>query len=52
MQEGRKTFLGSLGSLFGGGGDEGGNPADAAKGADIFLALNASTVRAIYFAWG
>ncbi|GAB4822300.1 hypothetical protein N2152v2_009346 [Parachlorella kessleri] len=43
LQEGRKTLLGSLGALFGGS-NEGDDPAAAAKGADIFIALNASAV--------
>ena len=45
FREGRQSLLGSLSSLLGGGGGGGGSdPAAAAQRADIFVALNASTV--------
>lgn len=49
LQEGKKTLLGSLGALFGSGAGEGADPAAAAKRADLFIALNASTVGVLAF---
>lgn len=43
LQEGKQTFMSSFSALFSGG-DETGDPAGAAASADLFIALNASTV--------
>ena len=44
FREGRQSLLGAFSSLLGGGGGGGSDPAAAAQKADIFIALNASTV--------